>query len=401
MKKITAKVATGYLTLIATMISQIIAARFLGAENFGLYILSLSIISIFEVTIIARSSDITIRALSENNKTNGQKLEFNVKNIFRTDWIVSSIVWFIVFTCSFLISKFSNYNNQILIIVSFSILAHIGYGIRKSFLLMEESRRLESFELTWTFFSTILTISAAIKGNVSILAFTYVANSLLKNIICHWYVRNILIKNSQSNIYYKEKLNDNIYAIIKSFINTANLQADLIVVSYVTTMNDVGIYKIAKTLSSIPLKIAFPFWRYHAPEIIKAASTNKIDELKVKINKTAIMLMGIFIVIIIPIGLFIDDLIIKLYGNDYLYAGTIFLILIVGSAFTESFGGWYRSWIITSIKQKQNIMMQLIGLIGIIVFGLFIGEYGLYYIALTVSLVQIAIVLISNYLNMK
>ena len=77
-----------------------------------------------------------------------------------------------------------------------------------------------------------------------------------------------------SQLPYKQNLAYSFFSIVRSTVANGINQIDLILISFFQNSQDVALYRVAKSLASLPAKITFPIWRYLQPKLIFAIDNN-------------------------------------------------------------------------------------------------------------------------------
>lgn len=395
-----------YLTL-GNIISQGIGligfyyiARILGPKHYGIYATVGAFVGFFHIFIFTGLSKVIIREGSKRLKYFHEVLEKTIA--MRFYFIILAMVLCIIS------SFFTGYSNQTkLFIIIFSI-EIIDIGLQ-SFLgtiyqATESMKYLAYFSVIFRILFTLLSIIFLHLG-FGVLAI------LLINVLSRFCVLIINYMISKRYVIFNFNLRLNIDrniikpAIVFSlivFINTLAVKVDILMVSFLSTPEDVGIYaiadKIAREGNLLRNIVATAFF----PIAVKYFTNNNIKGRNL-LSYSFLFFIGIFFCCFI-LSLFVQDLVILLFGDKYSESGIILKYLLFYLMFSFSTIPFSVSLQATH-NEKLGLITALVAVslnipLNIILFHRF-GLIGIAYSTLVVYLVGSILISFLTYTTMR
>lgn len=346
-----------------------IVVRSITSTEYGVYAFTFSVFNIFELLTSGFSSDRSLQLLGKNSiKSNIVDQSENIGFLIRQDFITYAFGILLATAFSFLFLINNNFSVYYFFLLLLGLLMNIGYSSIKSLLISYNLVELQTrFELKCIFISlsmsTLFTIFWGIYGFlISIILYHLIKLFLGFNILNKLGLRINLI------IYYiinpsKSKTDKSIsvvYSILRNGIANLYNQIDILLLGILPfSPQIIAQYKVAKTLSGIPARIVYPIWAALRGRIVEAHYSQNYNRLKSLIIKPTYVFVLLFTIIYIISHFISDEVIGFLYGNEYVFAAKIFLILLTGTLILQLSNSWFNFWVI--IANKSGI--YIIGLI--------------------------------------
>ncbi len=377
-----------YTTFGITYLTQVALARLLEPNNYGIYIGTLSIIALVEVPLVVRGSEVSLRRLGSYWQQGGRNISVIVKRINREDLLLFLTVFVLMILASGWLSAISGANQLFFIILTLIIPAQIGYGVFKSyFMIFDIIPLMVKFELTYTLVMLVLTLAGFSLFGMFGLAWAVVLSMLLKTYLAFLFTKSYLPSKDTPELPVSEQdfQNDSLYSIFRNVCSNGINQIDVVVLAAFQTPQTVAIYKISKSLSSLPTKISFPVWRYLQPKLIQAV----LNDDKVKMRKSIFYgtaVLTLLIALIFPLVWIVgQEMIVLLYGQAYREAFQPLLILILGVWVFNGLTGWFKILAVVSKSQRFSLLAYVLMFATLIVVSLLFGRYGPIEMAYTLS----------------
>lgn len=363
-----------FFTLILGLTVGAWVARYLGPEKYGTLNYLLSITTLFSFTVTLGMDSIIIKEISSESKKTD--LIINTGLILR---IVGSIIGVVIVNILGYILGVQGEQRIYLFIISL-ILVFQSFKIIDLYFRSQISSK-------YVVFSHILAL-----GIISLMRVFGIINKL--NLI--FFIFIILIQHTLIAlflfIFYKK--NDNRFKIKKANRRKAiyllkeswplllssiaviiYMKIDQIMLGYIATQKDVGIYNVAVKLSELPYFVATYIMMSVYPILVRLyeQNKNKYIENKFFIYRLMSFLAFSIVIFISPLSEFIVDII---YGEDYLFASTVMKIHLISMFWVFNGVAQSRKNIIIGF-QKINMGMTIIGaIINLILNFLLIPHYG-------------------------
>ena len=377
-----------YLTLFFQFLTQVTLARLLGPNDYGKFAATVALIAIIEVPLIVRTSEITLRNLIKLKDNLGIYISFE-KNLLITDIkLLIGAYLFLLINSSWL-SSLLEINIYQFIIMILVIPGQIGYGIYKSrFVIFDKIPQLVRIEFVYSLlYMTSLVISYQVLGMFG-LAGGLVLMMFIKTFLAYNLTKRYIPKFSGvSQLPYKQNPADSFFSIVRSTVANGINQIDLILLSFFQNSQDVALYRVAKSLASLPTKITFPIWRYLQPKLIFAIDNNDHKTTK-KLIFSGTIISSSVVVLSFLITYFIGDIVIDtLYGAEYKKSLLPLLYLLFGIGLFNCVTGWFKIWSSVSKAQLSSVLIYLTIFIAFVSFGTLFGRNSINEMAFAVSTV--------------
>jgi O-antigen/teichoic acid export membrane protein len=163
--------------------------------------------------------------------------------------------------------------------------------------------------------------------------------------------------------------------LLSSIAVTIYMKIDQIMLGYISTQKEVGIYNVAVKLSEMPYFVATYIMISIYPILVKLYEQNKDKYIENKffIYRLMSFLAFLIVLFISPLSEFIVDII---YGEDYLFAAQVMKIHLISMFWVFNGVAQSKKNIIISF-QKINMGTTIIGaIVNLLLNSLLIPEYG-------------------------
>lgn len=387
-----------FLATVLALVSIGFITRYLGKEGFGNYATVLAFLSFFAAVADLGLYHISTREISRPG-ADEQKIMGNIFSIR----IIASLVIFVI---SPLIVMFFPYPREVkesIIIVAASFFFSSAYqvlnGVFQKNLAMD---RVSIAELIGKVIQTIFII-LAVKMDWG---FDWIVASLLFYmiltflIVFSWSRKYIRIKLRFDFPYWKSFLKESMPMGITAIITFAYFKMDTIILSYIKSSADVGIYnaayKVLENITFFPAMIA---------GLVLPLMSGAIFTDRKKFEDIANKTFKFFIVLIVPIvigTLFLSEEIINLIGGAGFAESAQILRILIFSLVFIFFGNYFNTILIVGNMQKK--LMFVLSLTAILNIGLnlyFIPQFSYIASAYISVLTEMTVVALTFYLTKK
>lgn len=312
-----------------SIISYIYIVKILGPINYGIYATVIAFVGIFNVFTLNGLSKALIREGSKNFSDFNKVIEnsLGIKFLF----IITSVL-----ICN-ITSIFVDYNTQTkFLIILFSIeLFDIGFSSYFStiFQVVQKMKYLAYFSILSKTTFSLLSISLLMSG-------FGVTAVIIANLFSNFTVLLINFLYSRKYVSFKFNLSFKIETfILKSsiiftliaFVNTLATKIDILMISFLSSSKDVGIYSVAYKITSegeiLRNVIATAFF----PIIVKFYHD---EQNPFSIFKPSIYFLIFLITALSILSIFSKDIIIMIFGQKYGESGSILRYLLFSLAFS-------------------------------------------------------------------
>lgn len=209
-------------------------------------------------------------------------------------------------------------------------------------------------------------------------------NLIIANIICDSvgiiYIFKVDKKDIGKPIWDKEKLKEVLDFGLWQLFGFSGLYlinfGDNFIIKYFLTLEDVALYNIAYKLFNSIASLSFLFSSYYASLTMEAVERRNLKQIKKVFYKDRIIISIIIFIPHILVIAFANQIIVLIYGKDYLEAAKIFQILMIGSLISHV--TVFNILIFNCLKKYKvgQIINILRALMNIILDIIFIKKYG-------------------------
>jgi O-antigen/teichoic acid export membrane protein len=178
---------------------------------------------------------------------------------------------------------------------------------------------------------------------------------------------------------------DGVYSIVRNALSNGLAQFDVIMLGQLQPPEAVALYKVGKSLTSLPIKIAFPLWRMTQPRVMAAidAGDHRVERRVILSGSLGFVLLMLAVLpFVLPLG---ADFIAFAYGEQYRAAFRYFLILMVGVWLFNGVTGWFAYWCVLSRSQLYGVLVYGVAFALLVVAGLNWGAASASHMAIVAS----------------
>lgn len=362
-------------------------ARYLGPEEFGLFSYASAFVGIFATVATLGLDEIVIRELVKD--------ESKRDLLLGTAFVLKIIGAFVVLSLVALVTDLTSddlFTNKLIFIIAASTLFQSFNVIDFYFQANVLSKYIVYANTTVMFIFSIIRV-ILILDEAPLIEFVWVAlfNSILLS-IAYIYIylhRDLSLKSWKFETEVAVYLLKNSWPlIVSSIVISIYMRVDQVMIKEMLDNDAVGQYAAAVRLSEawyfLPMVISSSLF----PAIINAKE--KSQELyTLRIITLLNILYCIAIPLVIIVYMYAKEIILFLYGENYLFASPVLSIHIIAFIFV-SLGVGMHKWIIIENLQKYEFYSLLFGSISNIILNYFlIGRYGIVGAAIATLLSQI------------
>lgn len=366
-----------YLVLALSFGLNVLIARVLGPSSYGSYAAVLAAVALIEVPLVLRGSDMALRYVGElwNTGRENEARRLASQMVVYDLWLYF-IVTVVLIGGGWLSSQFLRFDPLLFTIVVFTIPVQAGFGVFKSsFVICNEVRSLARFELIYQIVLIGLSCAGVVIGGIHGLAVGLVLGEGAKNGIAYLFSRrffSISLKERarRSGLWFARGA---VGPVLRGATYNGLHQIDVILLATFYSPSVVGAFKVAKALSLLPLKAAYPVWRYLLPRVVEAVQTgDSARQRRIVAAGSGAMLavLAVAAPFVLRYGRAAIDMI---YGVEYRSAFPLFVILVMGVAAFHGLAGWFKGWVVVVSRQGMGVLVYGAGLAliagGIVLWG--------------------------------
>jgi len=320
----------GYLT-IGNIISQVIALigafyipKLLGTEQYGVYNTVVAFVGLFTVFTFSGLIKVIIREATKNTSKTQEILEATIglRNLFSIFAAILAII----------VVLFINYEFGTKIYIAFYSLSllftGIGSSVKTVFQSHQKMKILGVMAIVKQLIQVPLSILFLSLGyGILSLIIIHLLIEILVTIILYHYSKNIVTFNFFSKVkIIKDYVLSGARFSLLTFLNVLSLRVDLIMLSFLTTPENVGIYALAYNLINKGLIIRGPIFQSIFPYYSNKYN-KKLPQVNDLIKQTLLISIPSIIIVVAALAL-IKLIIINIIGEEFLASIEIFRVLV-------------------------------------------------------------------------
>jgi hypothetical protein len=371
---------------------QVLLVRLLGVEQYGVYVAAVAVVSFAELAFLSRAADLAMSRLSHDwFRGKFDQVRTAAAALERQDVRWTAMVFLLLALAGLAFSKLARLEALILVPLTLSIPAQAGYGVSKTLLIISGAIQVQArfevaFSLTLLILGTIGALSFGAAGVVAAVVCANVAKTLLARKLARAAIpaENEPTPNEPANFVERDTA-ESVFSVTRGILVGASEHTDTLLLNAFLGPQAAGIYRLAKSLATLPGRIAAPVWSALRPRIAKTWSVGlRAEQFRVVAKPAAAMLLAMLVAAPLLL-LYADPLITAIYGADSASAARPFLVLLIGAWIYQGATAWYR---VTMLIERANLLSTAIFLgswLWIVGLGVVIGRQSPLYMAIVVA----------------
>jgi len=377
---------------------QVYVVRTVSLSEYGQYATVQAFVLFVEAVFVGRGGEVALQYIGKCWHVDMPRAFWYRSKLLRMDMKANVIIYAITILVGVIFGSFINLNLEWLIILALTIPAQIGYGVWKSVFIVDgRLKQQASFEICYTLIlgiSVFLLINlAGIAGLlIALVLASFLKTMLARMITQHYWPRNLVAvppsnNESESGNQFR---NANVHAIVRnSFMNGA-LQGDLLLINALRGPEAVALYKVAKTIAAIPIRVVVPIWVVLRPRIISAMREQSFNRLRRLLIFPAVIFAFIGLLFVWPMLNYGESLIVSIFGDQYSAATPLAYWLIIGTWCFGAITGWLNFACVITTRKLVGSMIYLLWFAGVVVGGMFWGKSSVESMAMVVAASMVA-----------
>lgn len=361
---------------------QAYVARRVPLGDYGQYAAIQAYVLLIESIFVARGGEVALQYIGRFWCVDMPRAFWYRNHLVRLDWRMNIVIYAITIFFGFLFGSVFNFKWEWLILLALTIPAQIGYGVWKSIFIVDGKLKQQAcFEISYAFILVTLALELTrwfgIKGLILATVFAAFLKTILAwQITRHYWPVDIIAAPpvGDPGVSLSHFRNANVHSIIRNaFMNGAS-QGDLLLVNALRGPEAAALYKVAKSIASIPIRAVTPAWVALRPRIMSSMRSQNIDHLHRLLILPAAFLAVIGIILAWPLVSYGEALIIFVFGTSYSSATLAALWLLLGTWIFGAISGWLSFACVISSRKLAGSLIYFIWLVGVVLGGLLWGK---------------------------
>jgi O-antigen/teichoic acid export membrane protein len=364
---------TAALSLIAI---QVFLARAVPIEEFGQLAAALALVQLVESALVARGTEAALQLLGQHWAGGDGLLKAVSRQLVRYELVISGVGYLAFSGLALAFAPYFNADGILVAVLAVSILLQVNYGMRKSlFVLHHRIRQQAIFEITFSVMQVLVTAPLIWFFGAWGLVTGVLGSAALKNCLVHLWTRQLWLGPRLAPsvplgpAVKRTILISSFHSLTRNILASGAANADVLLLAAIGRPESVALYRVAKSLASVPVKAATPLWVVLRPQLLSALTSNNYHKFCVLIAKAACFFAAASVVALIATALLGGTLLVRLYGAPYSTAVPALISLVVGACVLGAVTGWLsfaatiaaRKTISTSIFALQLVLICAAG----------------------------------------
>lgn len=329
--------------IIGFLISYIIATYF-SEEAVGVVSLILNSVMILSTLMLLGTDSSVLRLFPEYTLKNNYSLYLIYKKIIfvllGSSFLIIVVVLFFQDSISTYLYKSISIEYIVYFILFFSFFKALEKLNLSLFRALKDIKYFAFFQVIVPFFiliSLLIIIMYLISLNINIPIYIYFFITAIFTVITCFIIKNKLVNKGDLNISYKKIIKVSFPMMLSSILLILLATVDTFIIEYFKGIRSVGIYAIATKIATLVIFFNTVLNVIVSPKISELYYNNKQKELEYLLKK--ITTINFFIIIpIVLILIIIGDILLSVFGNEYLSGYTALVFLLIAQLINAASG---------------------------------------------------------------
>jgi O-antigen/teichoic acid export membrane protein len=382
---------------IATLVTQIVAVRWLGVELYGEYATSIAVVALCELTVLNRGGEIALSSLgSVWTAQRWGDISLLLSRLLRMDiaWVVGG--YGALALAALVVGDRFAWRSDWILLAGLAIPLQAGYGSNKAFLIVSgQITLLARAEIVVSLLTAALAITLALEMGALGLVIAYAGAALAKVLIIKHLAdarKQLLPSLDRDGVSASViELPSQLSASARNVVMAVGDQIDVVLVGALAGPAAAGSYRVAKSLASLPARAVGPLWAGLRPELLSHWFAPRRAGIRNVISRPTLLLMAGGVVVVPAAWLLGDDVISLIYGIDGRSVTPAMTMLLAGSWIYFGLAGWYRFLMLLDTNKWRSLVWMAMQTTWIVVAGYLAASNGPASMAVVVAVSQIAL----------
>jgi len=356
-------VGVSHVVSAATLIGvQVLLARNLSAAEFGGFLLVQACVNLVEAVFIARSGEVALHWIGRTWGLDFGLARGYAKFLEHRELIWNLGVYALLLLAAWPLHLVLDIDPVALAILGLSIPVQSGYGVAKSVFVSAGRLRLQSyFEIAYCHLYLLASIPLTLLFGLNGFIWVTVAAAAVKMVASRWVTHRFwpeTVVGAQAVMPPSESLSQ--HSILRNLCNNFAAQGDVLILGALASKEAVAIYKVARTLANLPIRVAGPVWSVLRPKLLAAMREKDYRRFRRMLVLPGIVIAAIGLGFVPVLWFMAEPILVGLYGETYRGAAIPLSVLFVGTWMFGAVTGWIGFVCVISEHKKVGSMLYMI-----------------------------------------
>lgn len=356
---------------------QVLLARSVDLAIFGMIAATQALVVLVEGALVSRGAETALQVMGARWKDGPAVLKAVARHLLIQDVILTGAGFLVFVAVGAAAAHLFGANPWMLAALACTIPLQINFGLRKNlFLLTDRIREQAIWEISVSVLQLALGVLLIPMFGAWGFVATLVGGAIAKNGLAHWMTRRYWAPIASateaplpSDVSRTVRISS-FHSVLRAMLSNAAVNIDVLILGLTGHPEIVGLYRVARTLAYMPVKVAAPVWVVLRPRLLSAYQADQFGRF-CKIVAVAALGFACASVAVLTAGwLAARPLLGLFYGQAFTAAYAPLLILMVGSSVFGAVTGWltftmviaHRKTLGTSIFALQLTLIAIGGL---------------------------------------
>jgi O-antigen/teichoic acid export membrane protein len=373
--------ASQIVATVAAIGLQILLARSVDLALFGQIAAAQALVVLVEGALTSRGAEAALQVMGTHWKDGPSTLKALGRHLLIQDALITGTGFVLFAIIGALVAHLFGADPWMVVALACAIPLQINFGVRKNlFLLNNRLREQARWEVV--FWSSQIVLGVIMIPWLGAWGFvvTVVLGAAMKNAYAHWMTRPYwapigaaLVGELPAGTPRTVRISG-LHSVLRNMLSNAATNVDLLLLSLTGHPEIVGLYRVARTLANVPVKIAAPLWLVLRPRLLAAYQVDDHGRF-CRIVLAAAVVFAAGSAVVAGIAWMIGGPVLaQVYGPSYTASLPPLLILIIGSSVFGAVTGWLSFTMIISSRKSLGtalfaLQLILIGAGGLLIAG--------------------------------
>jgi O-antigen/teichoic acid export membrane protein len=360
----------------AQLVVQVTAVRMLGIPSYGVYAACLAVITLLELGILPRSHELALKYVGQawvgGDYSAARR---KARTISRSDirWAVG--IFGVVVLLAMPLASAAQLDASYLILLALVIPLQAGYGVAKAVLVVSGGVRAQA---TIEILASLAFIATGVAGVYFLGVWGLILGNLVTAItrnVAARYAAGRAWPESASTVAMRDPLPsgsalESARAVARSLSNGAADQVDLLIVNALAGSQAAGVYKIAKSVATLPVRAVGPLWTALRPRLVQRWLLRDYRRALSDIARVSGLLVASMAVWLPLLYLAGEELLQFAFGSAAATAFVPMLLLTCGYWVAHGATAWFRVLVPIESVRLHALAQSVLLLCSVVVCGL-------------------------------
>jgi len=331
----------------------------LSRDAFGAFALAQTFVVVFESVFVARSGELAMQLIGRAWHQDAATAASLAKHLRREDLLWNLTIFAVLLLAGIALAAGLKLDLVLAGMLGLAIPLQSGYGVSKAVIVVAHRiKEQSSFEVAISL-ATITAVGLAVwHHGVAAAAAAYLMVSVLKTVWAHAWANRLISARcpgapSEAKVNREGLYRLSAIAVWRNGCLAAANQADVLMVGSALGNDAVALYRVAKTMAALPVRIVAPMWVAMRPRLLAMISNDERRKLFRLIAAPGVLLLFLGVLVYPVLSAEGAKLIDLIFSSGYRDSVKPMLLLGIGAWLLSGVTGWL-GFLATIAERKRG-----------------------------------------------